>query len=295
MKFILKNMKPEISVLGIANVHFFEFSEDFQTTPDSHPFYELVYVASGSIEIGSNGYDGVLERHHMILHSPDEVHSLTCGENGHPTVIIIGFVCKDNVLASVCGRPICLEKQEIQALAEIVREGRNVFCPPYDVPVYDMKLRKNMRFGSEQMLKNLIECFLIGVVRREKATDIRGHSQECRKISVGEVCVYLDKNCNEKITLDALAFLFGTNRSTLCREFREHTGKTIKEYTNVKRFEEATSLVAETDLNFTEISDRLNFESIHYFTRFFKRFSGIAPREYRKRKKQNKTAGHLLD
>ena len=130
------------------------------------------------------------------------------------------------------------------------------------------------------MLKNLLERFLIGIVREH-----RYHQQESTHEqgtpAVREIVSYVADNFTEKITLDELAFLFKTNRTTLCREFRHATGMTVVEYINDKKLTAAKQRIKESDLTFTEISDELGFLSIHYFTRFFKAKTGMSPKAYR--------------
>ena len=41
--------------------------------------------------------------------------------------------------------PLLLGDSNVKKLAEIVKEGRNVFMPPYNVPVYDMKKKKQRK------------------------------------------------------------------------------------------------------------------------------------------------------
>ena len=84
------------------------------------------------------------------------------------------------------------------------------------------------------------------------------------------------------MTIDELAFLFKTNRATLCRDFKKTTGKTVIEFINHKKFETAKYMILNTNDTFTKIAEELNFESIHYFTRFFKKMAGITPKDFRK-------------
>ena len=56
MKYIEKTLNDTITVTGLVNLHFFEFSKDFYTEDEQHPFYELVYVATGKINIRSARY-----------------------------------------------------------------------------------------------------------------------------------------------------------------------------------------------------------------------------------------------
>lgn len=37
----------------------------------------------------------------------------------------------------------------------------------------------------------------------------------------------------------------------------------------------------QTDLNFTQISQKLSFQSIHYFSRRFKQLTHMTPRQYK--------------
>jgi YesN/AraC family two-component response regulator len=56
-----------------------------------------------------------------------------------------------------------------------------------------------------------------------------------RTSAIREVVQYVDDNFLERITLDELAFLFGTNRATLCKEFKGATGKTVVNYISDKK------------------------------------------------------------
>jgi AraC-like DNA-binding protein len=145
-----------------------------------------------------------------------------------------------------------------------------------------MKKKKNRPFGAEQMLRLLIEGFLIGALRKYV---IGGYKNEEKDVSntpaIHGIIKYVDENFLEKITIDELAFLFKTNRSTLCKEFKSCVGKTLINYIAEKKIGLSKQLIKSTDLTFTEISERLHFESVHYFTRFFKKHTGLTPKKYR--------------
>ncbi len=42
----------------------------------------------------------------------------------------------------------------------------------------------------------------------------------------------------------------------------------------------ARQLIRDNDMNFTQISDFLGYSSIHYFSRQFKKITGMTPTEY---------------
>ena len=282
MKYVTKQLNDSIRVTGIVNLHFFEFGNDFTTEGERHPFYELVFVNSGRLYISSEDYSGWLNKDQLLIHRADTEHSLSCSSGDEPTVIIIGFECDSPELDQFSKLPTQIDDVEIKNLAEIVKEGRNVFLPPYDTPVYDMKTRSDPTFGSEQVLRLLLEYFLIRLVRKyrfdENADDI-GDSP----FLINEIIGYVSNNYLEKITIDELAFIFRTNRASLCKEFKRATGKTLVEFINDKKFEKAKRKILSSDATFTKIAEEMNFESIHYFTRFFKKMSGMTPKEFRKK------------
>lgn len=284
MKYVTKEFEQTLSVTGIVNLHFFEFGKDFATEGERHPFYELVFVNSGKLYISSDDYTGYLKKHQLLIHRASTEHSLKCDVDNAPTVIIIGFECSSNMIDSFSSTPIALDDEKVKKLAEIVKEGRNVFMPPYNIPVYDMRKRKKQPFGSEQLLQLLLEYFLISLIR-EYGYGEDGEENGSTPSAIQEIIHYVNGNYLEKITIDELAFLFRTNRATLCREFKRATGMTLIEYINQKKFDKAKRKILESDSSFTKIAEEMKFESIHYFTRFFKKMSGYTPSQYRKAQK----------
>lgn len=280
MNFKLHDIENVLKITRIANVHFFDFPKDFVTVDDKHPFCELIYVASGTLAVKSEEFNGLLGKNEFIIHPSNSIHSLSCPKNAQTTVIIIGFECVSDKLNYFAQKPVNLDESEVKQLAEIVKEGRNVFTPPYDVPLYVMNKKRKQFFGSEQLLRTLLEVFLIGLIRkyefREKSVD------SSYGFEINEIIKYLDNNFTEKTTIEQIAFIFKTNRSTLCKEFKKATGKTLVNYANEKKVERLKLLLSTTELSVQEISDNCGFSSVPNFYAFFKKHVGVTPVDYRK-------------
>ena len=99
-------------------------------------------------------------------------------------------------------------------------------------------------------------------------------------MKIYDVYNYLTKNFREPINLDELCFLFNTNKTTLCYNFKKAYGQTIISYVNYLKIKEAKILIREGKLNLTEISSKLGFNSIHYFSRMFKDQEHQSPSSY---------------
>lgn len=280
MEFKLKTFRTDLSVTRMANVHYFEFTKEYYTDGDRHPFRELVYVDSGELRIHSEGYDGALARRQLLIHRANEQHSLACEGEEAPSVIIIGFACDAAVLDRFSERPVTLTAAQLRLLTDIIREGRAVFLPPYDVPnLKDMKKRRDIPFGADQMLRLKLETLLIELVRgTETGGEITAAGDSDQKTE--EICAYLHSHYTEHITLDSLCFMFSTNKTTLCRRFRDAYGETPIHYLNRLRIKEAKALMRQGQLNLTQVAARVGFSSIHYFSRLFKALEGRSPTQY---------------
>lgn len=98
---------------------------------------------------------------------------------------------------------------------------------------------------------------------------------------VKESLEYIEKYYQQTISVSDIAGSVGTSTSYLSRIFKESTGETIIRTINQKRIEKAKAYLKETDLKVYEVADILGFENVTYFSRFFKKHTGVSPKEYK--------------
>ena len=283
LEFKLQEFNTPLSVLRLANVHYFEFTSQYQTPNNSHDFCEMLYVDNGKISVHAENYSGVLSDNQLIIHRPNEKHSLKCIDNICPNIIIIGFECLSENLEVFSRSPVTLQANHKKMLSEIMKEGMNVYAPPYDIPnTLEMKKRENYLFGADQMLKINLEAFLITIMRDYQHLNTLSKNNTMPDNKISDILKYIKEHYSENISLDNICFLFGTNKTTLCRNFKNECGTTILNYINQLKIKDAKRCLREQKLSITEISENLGFSSIHYFCRLFKKHTGLSPKEYKK-------------
>ncbi len=281
MDFKLQELKTPLSVSRIANIHYFEFTSKYHTPDDSHNFWELLYVDNGSINVNSENYSGILSDNQLIIHRPNERHSLKCTDDISPNIIIIGFECFSDELDIFCHAPVLLQQNHKKMLSEIMKEGMNVFAPPYDIPnTLEMKKREVYPFASEQLLKINLEAFLITLIREYTQPDISEKNDILSDNELSDILKYITEHYTENISLNNICFLFNTNKTTLCRSFKNEYGVTVLGYINRLKIKAAKKYLRTQNTSITQISEMLGFSSIHYFCRFFKKHTGLKPNEY---------------
>ncbi|HIW73079.1 MAG TPA: AraC family transcriptional regulator [Firmicutes bacterium] len=104
--------------------------------------------------------------------------------------------------------------------------------------------------------------------------------------SVGRVVYavirYVDENIYNIGTILDIARGLNYNSSYLSRAFRKEMGVTLQTYVSERKMEKAVEMLKLGHMTVTQIAQRLNFESVQSFSKFFKRAMGIPPAEYRR-------------
>lgn len=104
-----------------------------------------------------------------------------------------------------------------------------------------------------------------------------------RDETLGAATEYLKSNFSKKISLSDLAKTIGISPSGLIKKFRKQLGITPQRYLSELRLQRAKDLLTNTALSVSQISEETGFESVYYFSKFFKKETGDSPSEYRKK------------
>jgi len=95
------------------------------------------------------------------------------------------------------------------------------------------------------------------------------------------VCLFIRENFRNDINRDLIAATIEMNPDLFSRNFNQYTGKSLPDYVNILRVEDAKMLLRETDKTVSRIAIETGFENIRTFNRVFKKFTGMNPGEFR--------------
>ena len=145
-------------------------------------------------------------------------------------------------------------------------------------------MKNNAPIGGEQLVKTYLEQLFILLLRdlsETTETEIFPSKENLENHIVNSVKKYISENIRNTIKLSDICNNVGYGKSYLCKVFKFYTGMSICLYANNKKIEYSKTLIREGNMNFAEISDYLLFDNPQYFSRVFKRITGITPSEFK--------------
>ena len=92
---------------------------------------------------------------------------------------------------------------------------------------------------------------------------------------------YLRHHLSETVTAEKIAAALYMSRPYLSERFRKETGETLTDFLLRGKTEEAKRLLRYSDRSISAIGDYLGFSSPGHFSRTFRKYAGISPKEYR--------------
>jgi len=92
---------------------------------------------------------------------------------------------------------------------------------------------------------------------------------------------YISKNFASPITLETVAREVHLTPAYFSSMFKQSTGSTFREYLNMVRIEESKRLLSNTDYSLLDIAIATGFEDQSYFSKVFKKYTGLTPKQYR--------------
>ncbi len=187
----------------------------------------------------------------------------------------------------------------------MLRKRHNDILSKYILPIINgnVEIKRYFKSGNGEFFKTINELFitlrgtseyyqlkvysllynLFGCLYSSGFVASGGNRHNAKQVKVlTELLEWIDQNYNEQITLKDLSRVSGMNEKYLCRFFKEYTSRTPIDYINNLRIEAACHELTAGGMTITEAAIECGFNDLSYFSKAFKKYKGITPREYAK-------------
>ncbi|MCI6551976.1 MAG: AraC family transcriptional regulator [Lachnospiraceae bacterium] len=281
-------LKKELTIDKIISIHYFEYMCDFVYEGEAHDFWEFLYVDKGTVNVAAGEAVHILNKDQIIFHKPNEFHNVLANGVVAPNLVVIGFECSSPAMDFFQDKILEIGPAERTLLGNIIKEARMTYSSRLNDTWCEQLVRReegSIPFASEQMIQMYLQQLLIHLVRNSgNDSSLASIPKSKRRRSEDElfynVIAYMEENIHEQLTIERICRDNLVGRSLLQKIFRDNTGCGIIDYFSMMKINAAKQLIRSKKMNFSQIAEALGYNSIHYFSRQFKKLSGMTPTEY---------------
>lgn len=274
-----------VEITRIISIHYFEYSKDYKYPGEHHDFWELMYLDRGSAYVTCGDSEHFLSQGELILLPPNVPHTIRADEQRPSNVFITSFSADAPDLYPAAGRVLLLPSLSRALIRSMIHEGARAFVLPMENR-YSLCPRGDAPFGSQQLYRLRLEELMIQLIRLAQelsavpapaAAPLQSRFDE--QIA-GGIMHLLEANVCGRLTLADITQTLGYGKTYLSLIFKKVYGVSIIScYTRLK-IEEAKYLIRSNTMSITEISGLLGFSSLQYFSRRFREFIHLSPKQY---------------
>ena len=238
----------------------------YQSGREKNSFYELIYVDHGEMDVTVDDETYHMQKYDLMLYHPGQKHSLETTEDSSCSYMSIAFTMDTGIKGNLKNRVFHTRKDLYQTLTRFMKAIQE------DTPL-------NMELAMLHLKEVLILLYQFDGEEKPagQETTLQSHYDDTM---LNEILVFIHNNVYASYTVEDLCQKFSISRSSLQALFRANLGMTPKQYISELKLNEAKKLISQHEHTISQVSDLLGFTSIHYFSRRFKSYFGIAPSEY---------------
>ena len=259
------------------------------------PYYRLYLIDEGEGRISNSESSVTLEPGYMYLIPSFTLCSLHCSRYLGQYFIQFFEESSDGISLFYNNRSIMKLKASLLDIENFKRilainPGRGINRS--DNPKF---YEKNIYYKEYQELNSLQNMSVFmetqGIILQLTSRFLTPETFEQNKLSsipskILDAISYIQVNLRQNLTVKLLSERANQHPDYFSRLFYQYTGERPLSYINDKRIERAQYLITTTNMPYNDIAKETGFENLPYFSRIFKKMTGMTPGDY-KRKNQN--------
>ena len=270
-----KDKSKPIMVCSCGTYHLFTCQKLPTHRPRGRLDWQLLYIASGKAHFYFNGKEEIVTAGNMVLYRPKEEQRYYYYGTDHTEVYWVHFTGGNvkNIIRSY----------GIPDDVHVIHTGTSLeYKRLFTQMIQELKLCK-------EDYEELLVCHLTHLfIMLHRLNNVKPKNKTHALIEEMNTAVhFFHKNYNKPICIEEYAANHHMSVSWFIRNFKEYTELTPTQYLLSLRISNAQTLLESTNYNVTEIADIVGYDNPLYFSRIFKKQSGMSPSEFRRQLKNS--------
>lgn len=286
---------PLKRVLTVTSFLSADYVEGQYTANDPHDHqdaWELAYCASGHLTVKKGSLEKKLSPSQFTLTAPGTVHDYSAPELSSRFFVLCFTLSGEENLLPFKDEIITSDSFQKGLFSRMIVEVCNAY--EYDprleerIKVLDFQPSKKDPLGGEQIIASSLEMVLLYALRSmtmqgDEVVRAEGLQKAVRDYLVQSVQGYIEENASIRLCVRDIAGHFNYSRTYLSSLFREAAGQTIKDTVTAAILKRAKEELCRNQASVSSVAAGLGFDSVQYFSHWFKRNTGLSPSEYLKK------------
>jgi AraC-like DNA-binding protein len=267
---------PRIQIQEILGYYYRIRTADYSFKGERHDYFELTYVDTGILHTEVDGVSYTLKEKEMIIYGPDQFHNQRTLSEQNASYVTILFTMKnvspnlhDNWYEVLINRVFPYNKKIYTLIKTIVQESSTGIA----------------------YMDSLMHCLLTEtIIRLLQGTYVIPSPQPTSIIRQNyqdelfeRILTYIESNICEPLTIAEICQQFSLSRSSLQILFKNAVNQSPKKFISDMKLEKSCQMLRESKYTISEISLKLGYSSIHYFSNAFNQKYHMSPSEYARR------------
>lgn len=266
--FNYSNISSSLDISEIYTKFYQEKGTNYNFSGEKHSYWELTYVDKGELLTTIDRVSYHLKQGDLIFYAPMQFHTQSTFEKISSSYLTINFKMNFNHADLLCNKIFSLKRDSYFIVTRLIEELSNDNLYSNDLSLCYLKqlIIQMLRLDNSHF--------------HSKPTTHMQQTYENELLN--DILLYIDDNIYEKISVSTLCDHFCISTSMLHSLFRKNMNNTAKNYINELKLSKSKELIRNSTHTLSEISEMLDFSSIHYFSKKFKSYFNISPTEYSK-------------
>lgn len=241
--------------------------------PNGRSDYHILYIWKGQSLVWHGEDMHILKEGMLTVYRPHEAQRYTHLSGEQTEVFWLHFAGQgaEEVLreAGLAGEKVFEAGVSGEAREALTRMMREIQIKPEGYGVYACGL-----------LLTFLACISRMIRRRESAETVRRHEQ------IAHVVDQMHERFRENFSVAQLARMCSLSEYRFLHLFKEYTGQPPHIYHTLLRIEKAKELMTMTTLSIAEVAFAVGYSNPLYFSRLFRRYTGLSPTQFRAAKQE---------